>query len=63
MRFVFDYLEDAKWGRQHRWRRAIWSTMARMGLTGIHGLPLHRHWVEVHDARCPCAAWTAAWLG
>ncbi|HEY0009159.1 MAG TPA: metallophosphoesterase [Tepidisphaeraceae bacterium] len=26
----------------------IWRSMARMGLTGVHSLPVSRQWVEVH---------------
>lgn len=42
------YLKHPEWGRQHRWRRAVWQTMSRLGLTGVHALPLNRQWVEIH---------------
>lgn len=42
------YFKTPHWGRQHAWRKAIWSTMARVGLTGLHGLPLNRRWIDVH---------------
>lgn len=50
---VFDYLKNPVWRRQHRWRKAIWTTVSRVGLTGIHGLPLNRRWVEIHRRRMP----------
>jgi len=50
---VFHYLKNPVWRRQHRWRSAIWKTVSRVGLTGIHGLPLNRRWVEIHRRRMP----------
>ena len=47
------YLKQPEWRRQHRWRKAIWTTMARMGLTGIHALPMNRRWVEIHRRQMP----------
>jgi predicted MPP superfamily phosphohydrolase len=47
------YLKTPEWRRQHRWRRAIWSTMSRVGLTGLHALPLNRRWVEIHRRKMP----------
>ena len=47
------YLKSPEWRRQHRWRRAIWSTMARMGLTGVHALPMNRRWVDIHRRKMP----------
>jgi hypothetical protein len=35
-----EYLQNPEWRRQHRWRRAIWRTMSRLGMTGMHGLPM-----------------------
>ena len=32
---------------------AIWNTMSRVGLTGVHALPLNRRWVEIHRRRMP----------
>ena len=52
---LFHYLENPEWRRQHRWRRAIWMSMSRMGLTGLHALPLNRRWVEIHRRRMPLA--------
>jgi hypothetical protein len=48
MNFLFHYLKTPEWRRQHRWRTAIWRTMSRVGLTGVHGLPVNRRWVEIH---------------
>ena len=53
MQFFFNYLKDPQWRLQHRWRRAIWQTMNRVGLTGVHGLPLNRRWVEIHRRTMP----------
>jgi len=53
MRFFIDYLQQPQWRRQHRWRRAIWKTMACVGLTGAHALPLNRRWVEIHRRPMP----------
>jgi predicted MPP superfamily phosphohydrolase len=53
MEFLLDYLKQPEWRSQHRWRRAIWSTMSRVGLTGVHALPLNRRWVEIHRRRMP----------
>lgn len=45
---VKQYLKHPEWRKQLRWRRAIWRTMARVGLTGVHALPLNRRWVDIH---------------
>ena len=47
------YLKHPEWSRQHRWRRAVWQTMSRLGLTGLHALPMNRQWVEVHRRPMP----------
>jgi uncharacterized protein len=36
------------WRKQLRWRRAIWRNMARLGMTGMHSLPMSRRWVDIH---------------
>jgi hypothetical protein len=33
----------------------LWKTMSRMGLTGVHALPLNRRWVEIHRRTMPLA--------
>jgi predicted MPP superfamily phosphohydrolase len=50
---VFHYLKNPVWRRQHRWRKAIWTTVSRVGLTGIHALPMNRRWVEIHRRPMP----------
>jgi len=50
---LFRYLKTPEWRRQHLWRKAIWSTVSRVGLTGIHALPLNRRWVEIHRRKMP----------
>lgn len=50
---ILHYLKTPEWRRQHRWRKAIWTTMSRIGLTGIHALPLNRRWVEIHRRKMP----------
>jgi predicted MPP superfamily phosphohydrolase len=49
--FVTNYLKNPQWGRQHRWRKAVWHIMSRVGLTGAHALPMYRRWVDI--ARVP----------
>ena len=50
---VLEYLKNPQWRRQHRWRKAIWRTMSRVGLTGVHALPLNRRWVDIHRRAMP----------
>jgi len=50
-----NYLKKPLWRRQHRWRHAIWKSMARLGLTGLHLLPMNRRWVDIHRRRMPMA--------
>jgi hypothetical protein len=50
---LVSYLKNPHWGRQHRWRKAIWSTMARVGLTGVHSLPVNRRWIDIHRRAMP----------
>jgi hypothetical protein len=42
------YLKHPEWRKQLRWRKLIWTTMVRMGLTGAYALPLNRRWVDIH---------------
>jgi len=53
MRSLIRYLSTPLWHRQHRWRRAIWRTMSRVGLNGLHILPINRQWVEIHRRIMP----------
>src|SRR4051812_26499035 len=50
-----EYLKNPEWRRQHRWRKAIWHVMSRVGLTGAHALPLNRRWVEIARVPMPLA--------
>jgi predicted MPP superfamily phosphohydrolase len=50
---VKKYLDHPEWRHQHRWRKAIWNNLARVGLTGIHTLPMNRRWVDIHRRAMP----------
>lgn len=50
---VVQYLKTPEWKRQLRWRKTIWHTMSRVGLTGMHLLPLNRRWIEIHRRPMP----------
>jgi predicted MPP superfamily phosphohydrolase len=50
---VKDYLKTPDWRKQHGWRKAVWMTMSRLGLTGVHALPLNRRWVDIHRRPMP----------
>ena len=52
---IKQYLKEPQWRRQHKWRSAIWHAMARLGLTGLHALPLNRRWVELARINMPLA--------
>ncbi|HEX8324458.1 MAG TPA: metallophosphoesterase [Tepidisphaeraceae bacterium] len=53
MKPVRAYADNPKWRRQHRWRTAVWKGLASLGLTGWHGLPVSRQWVEIHRRKMP----------
>jgi len=57
------YLKTPEWRRQHRWRRAIWTGMNRIGLTGLHALPLNRRWVDIHRRKMPFVGLDPAFNG
>ncbi len=50
---MLDYLKHPEWERQKGWRRAIWQTMNRFGMTGMHGLPVSHDWVDIHRRPMP----------
>src|SRR5205807_829947 len=50
---VKNYLKDPQWRKQHRWRKAIWTTMSRLGLSGAHALPMNRRWIDIHRRKMP----------
>lgn len=56
-------LKHPDWRRQNLWRRAIWSGMARVGLTGAHALPMHRRWVDIHRRVMPLRGLDPAFEG
>ena len=58
-----DYLDRPEWRRQHGWRQAIWNGLARVGLTGIHSLPVNRRWVDIHRRPMPLAGLDPALVG
>lgn len=60
---LVQYFKNPEWRRQHRWRRAIWTAANRLGLTGLHGLPLNRRWVEIHRRKMPLAGLDPAFEG
>ncbi len=47
------FLKHPNWKRQIRWRRALWHFMSRMGMTGMHALPLNKRWVDIHRRQMP----------
>jgi predicted MPP superfamily phosphohydrolase len=57
------FLRTPDWRRQHRWRRAIWMNMHRVGLTGMHALPVNRRWVDIHRTAMPLVGLDPAFEG
>jgi uncharacterized protein len=53
MESVKNFFKQPEWRKQHRWRRAIWQNLNRVGLTGVHALPMSRRWVDIHRRRMP----------
>jgi hypothetical protein len=60
---VANYLKQPEWRKQHRWRKAIFTTMNRIGLTGAHALPMNRRWVEIHRRKMPLVGLDPALAG
>jgi len=60
---LLHFLETPDWRRQHRWRRAIWMNLHRIGLTGVHALPVNRRWVDIHRRNMPLAGLDPAHVG
>jgi len=63
MQGIKAYLKTPEWRRQHRWRKAIFNAMNRLGLTGIHALPINRRWVEIHRRKMPLKGLDPALVG
>jgi uncharacterized protein len=57
------FLKTPDWRRQHNWRRAIWMNMHRVGLTGMHALPVNRRWVDIHRRSMPLVGLDPALAG
>jgi hypothetical protein len=57
------FLHSPQWGRQHGWRKAIWMNMSRLGLTGMHALPVNRRWVDIHRRPMPMKNLDPAMVG
>jgi len=57
------FFDTPDWRRQHRWRRVIWMNMHRLGLTGMHGLPVNRRWVDIHRRNMPLIGLDPAHVG
>ena len=60
---LLHYLKTPNWRRQHNWRRAIWMNLHRVGLTGLHALPVNRRWVDIHRQPMPLVGLDAAHEG
>lgn len=60
---IKQYLKQPNWRRQHGWRRAVWQAMNRLGLTGIHALPMSRRWVDIHRRTMPLVNLDPALVG
>ena len=60
---ILRYFKNPEWGRQSRWRKAIWTTMSRLGMTGMHALPLNRRWVEIHHRKMNMRGLDPAFVG
>src|SRR5689334_22037247 len=60
---VVKYLKDPQWRKQHAWRKALWHTMSRMGLTGVHALPMNRRWVDIQWRKMPMRGLDSALAG
>jgi predicted MPP superfamily phosphohydrolase len=52
---LLHFLSTPDWRRQHNWRHAIWMNLHRVGLTGMHALPVNRRWVDIHRQPMPLA--------
>lgn len=57
------YLNDPAWRKELRWRRALWQTMGRLGLTGLHMLPVNRRWIDFHYRPMPLRGLDASFDG
>ena len=60
---LLHYLRTPNWRRQGNWRRMVWETAARLGLNGVHGLPVNRRWVDIHRRKMPFEHLDPAFVG
>ena len=60
---IKQYLKSPEWRRQHRWRKAVFDAMARVGLTGIHALPINRRWIDIQRHAMPLKNLDPAFVG
>ena len=60
---MHSYLQNPEWRKQHRWRKAIYTGLSRMGLTGVHALPMNRRWVDIHRRPMPLTGLDPAMVG
>jgi uncharacterized protein len=60
---LLDFLHVPHWRRQHRWRVMIWRSMSRLGLTGLHVLPVHGRWVDIRRLKMPLVGLDPAFEG
>jgi predicted MPP superfamily phosphohydrolase len=60
---IVHYLKHPNWRSQHFWRKAIWRGMARLGLTGLHALPVNRRWIDIHRRQMPLRNLDGAFVG
>lgn len=63
MEGIKQYLAEPQWRHQHRWRKAVYDAMARLGLTGIHALPINRRWIDIQRVVMPLANLDPAYVG
>lgn len=63
VRSLVRYIHSPQWHRQHEWRKAVWQAMGNMGLTGLHGWPLHESWVEFAHVPMPIRGLSAGMVG
>jgi uncharacterized protein len=57
------YFGSRHWQRQLPVRSAIWHAMGRVGLTGMHALPLSRRWIDIQRRDMPLTGLDPALAG
>ncbi len=46
-------VHEPDWRRQWDLRGRVWRGLGRLGLTGLHAAPIHRHWLDVRRLAMP----------